>query len=809
MPHKVNVVGNVRIHDGEQDGKGGFLFMSATLAPPNISTNNLVHDPTTGQVHYQTGVGTTGGEDEDWDIYPNNNNTPNSIKQTDNRSVLIYRNSLTSSFSINAEYSFLVSDGTDGSDPDTVGFGGGTKHVVAQAREGYLHIGPGKTFNDAGSPQAGGTVTANSIMAIGEDPRFRNNSDAIQSTDIQTTGTTRIKMYSSNTQFAGGATVQNIRIYSASTADGTKQYDIDENKSYVIIAPSRELGEVGTNVDGGQMTSWVDGVDIGSKDLGLNIFARKSAFNPELPITFSKSEEINICTSVTMSHFKQFASENPLTYLNDWPLAMDQEEYKCHLTMSGHLYASTSLDTYGQFNNVVCYDKDTGRFYYTGSYGGSGIGGNSGTWNSIYSEPFDFVQGVAHNAANSQVVIGDTSFNSSGHHVNSFVTQSQLYVIEKTNIYNNAVATFANKHSRSRIVLQSFGDQQDAAQTVNPIHPNHNIYKNRTGSFILENDVISIGGSDVLSKNNFNIVTKTTDTLTQGFVGLGTTAPTELLTVGGNISSSGNIRLPNNPNGTNTLDSQAGNYSSNRGSIIFGNTDSTGTSKNSTAIYAWDATNTAQDLFVRGRENLTLAAWNGDIKFATDNNTGEFQSELKTGMKFTNEHSLIVRPVNPSYTTLYGQIGGTAIQNADEVAFESNGISSFQGDVYLGNGVNGIKYKVGGVYFTGNVANTSDIKLKENIEDLEPQLNIINKLRPRKFEWIEGWKDTKKHGKDIGLIAQEVKEVIPEIVGTCDENKETLTVDYKLLTPVLIKAIQEQQELIEKLSARIDELEKN
>jgi hypothetical protein len=61
-----------------------------------------------------------------------------------------------------------------------------------------------------------------------------------------------------------------------------------------------------------------------------------------------------------------------------------------------------------------------------------------------------------------------------------------------------------------------------------------------------------------------------------------------------------------------------------------------------------------------------------------------------------------------------------------------------------------------------------------------------------------------------GLIAQEVREVLPHLVTGNDTNEnEYLGVDYNGLTSVLVKAIQEQQEIIEDLKLRIQTLENN
>ena len=72
-------------------------------------------------------------------------------------------------------------------------------------------------------------------------------------------------------------------------------------------------------------------------------------------------------------------------------------------------------------------------------------------------------------------------------------------------------------------------------------------------------------------------------------------------------------------------------------------------------------------------------------------------------------------------------------------------------------------------------------------------------LNPKEYDW----KKDDRH--DIGFIAQEVEEVIPEIVKDKKHfDKEIKTLDYEKLTAVLIKAVQEQQKQINKLEEKLN-----
>jgi hypothetical protein len=114
---------------------------------------------------------------------------------------------------------------------------------------------------------------------------------------------------------------------------------------------------------------------------------------------------------------------------------------------------------------------------------------------------------------------------------------------------------------------------------------------------------------------------------------------------------------------------------------------------------------------------------------------------------------------------------------------------------------------------TINATNTtisaiSDVRLKENIIDLEIGLDAIMALKPRKFDWKA---ESGNSGKNVrGFIAQEFEEVFPDLI---DEslNKSPEGDSYKQirqdLIPVLVKAIQEQTQIIKDLEARIKQLE--
>ena len=99
----------------------------------------------------------------------------------------------------------------------------------------------------------------------------------------------------------------------------------------------------------------------------------------------------------------------------------------------------------------------------------------------------------------------------------------------------------------------------------------------------------------------------------------------------------------------------------------------------------------------------------------------------------------------------------------------------------------------------------SDQRLKENVQDLDVGLDKIMALKPRKFDWKTG------KGRDIkgdrGWIAQEFEQVFPDMIDQWKDPAPEGEEPYKAvradLIPVLVKAIQEQQVLIQEIKAEL------
>jgi hypothetical protein len=108
------------------------------------------------------------------------------------------------------------------------------------------------------------------------------------------------------------------------------------------------------------------------------------------------------------------------------------------------------------------------------------------------------------------------------------------------------------------------------------------------------------------------------------------------------------------------------------------------------------------------------------------------------------------------------------------------------------------------VWATNGAIQTSDVRLKTNIQPLEYGVSEVLKMSPVQYKW----KDNPESGVQLGLIAQRIQKTIPEVV-TGDAKKEKLGMNYAELVPVLINSIKEQQVKLQALKLELEMLKKN
>jgi putative lipoic acid-binding regulatory protein len=118
--------------------------------------------------------------------------------------------------------------------------------------------------------------------------------------------------------------------------------------------------------------------------------------------------------------------------------------------------------------------------------------------------------------------------------------------------------------------------------------------------------------------------------------------------------------------------------------------------------------------------------------------------------------------------------------------------------IYTGTTTLNTTFSSDDITVQGDVNSVSDERTKENIETIDNALEVVTSMRGVYYNKIGNDK------RKVGVIAQEVEEVLPHVVATNTEGMKS--VDYGKMVGVLIEAMKEQQEQIEALKAEIAEL---
>ena len=145
-----------------------------------------------------------------------------------------------------------------------------------------------------------------------------------------------------------------------------------------------------------------------------------------------------------------------------------------------------------------------------------------------------------------------------------------------------------------------------------------------------------------------------------------------------------------------------------------------------------------------------------------------------------------------------GVVSGSS-QILDGSTIHSSSIGNYQ---FNSIGVNIAPTAVAGeIVATGDITAfySSDIRLKENIYPIQNALSKVESISGNTYDWKEGYEEIHSHkGNDVGVIAQEIQEILPQIVTNRDNGYKA--VQYEKIIPLLIEAIKE-------LSAKVDRLE--
>jgi hypothetical protein len=175
-------------------------------------------------------------------------------------------------------------------------------------------------------------------------------------------------------------------------------------------------------------------------------------------------------------------------------------------------------------------------------------------------------------------------------------------------------------------------------------------------------------------------------------------------------------------------------------------------------------------------------------------------STLAERARIDSSGNLLVGKTSADYTSVgcenraNGQINA-ATANLDFLNMYNNTAGAYRFYVSSGGTINATSITISAI---------SDQRLKENVRDIETGLDAILSLKPRRFDWKDGKGQDKKNV--AGFIAQEFETVFPECVSTSkagEDGIEYKNINHETLIPTLVKAIQEQQAMIESLRQRL------
>ena len=280
-----------------------------------------------------------------------------------------------------------------------------------------------------------------------------------------------------------------------------------------------------------------------------------------------------------------------------------------------------------------------------------------------------------------------------------------------------------------------------------------------------------------------------------GKVGIGTTSPSDALTVGDGTNSY-NITINKSDAGTGALEFE-----------------SAGTDK------CYVRCNASEDLILgTGDSDRVSILAGGNVGVGTTSPSRELHVAGRLMLDDSNDGYIYLGSDSDQY--IKGDAGsnwiGIYAGNSEKFKITSDGALGIGGANYgtsgqvltsNGNGsaVTWSDVSSGGGGGEGGGGDPSDSRLKENVKEIKA-LDNINRLRPVEFDWNElANEEAGEEGHSFGLIAQEVEEIYPHLVKEKDSGYKNL--NYRMLTPLLVQSDKELTEENKSLRARLDAIE--
>lgn len=215
---------------------------------------------------------------------------------------------------------------------------------------------------------------------------------------------------------------------------------------------------------------------------------------------------------------------------------------------------------------------------------------------------------------------------------------------------------------------------------------------------------------------------------------------------------------------------------------------------------------------VSGSSQIDVASTTGDIALGT-RTSGNYVATITAGNGIVTSGATTGEGIAHTIS-----VGGGVVSGSSQVAIAStSGFGTYINQAVLTSSeVQFAKVGVGGasdatyeLKVTGDIGATGDIvayvssdeRLKNNVEVISNPIEKVQSLRGVTWEWNELASDAAKQSPNVGVIAQEVEKVLPQLVH--DRENGFKGVDYAKLTGLLIEAIKEQQKQIDELKSRL------
>jgi hypothetical protein len=299
-------------------------------------------------------------------------------------------------------------------------------------------------------------------------------------------------------------------------------------------------------------------------------------------------------------------------------------------------------------------------------------------------------------------------------------------------------------------------------------------------------------------------------------VGIGTASPQSKLDLGGSTSGQ---RLTFSNTGVNTTDGartqaeigyKTGSYGGAAVIKILTETEF----DDSMALAFHTGTSAAESMRIDSSQNVGIGTQSPDTTLDITS-TGANGIVLNQQSSDSNTSSRLFFKQDDTTWNVYGS-GGALMFNSGATVGSSSGTLKFQmkADGFrILDGALGVDVQpstTDGRIDAGNdvvAYSTSDKRLKDNIKPLDNALDKVLQISGVEFDWKELTEEEKKtihgnKGHDVGVIAQEIEEVLPEVVTERDNGYKA--VKYEKIVPLLIEAIKEQQKQINQLEEKLN-----